>query len=105
MGAIATQVRGLMEQRGGEVGRWRALGGLFRRNQQLLAEIGVSSEPLEGLIQAAQAAGSFGAKLSGGGRGGNIIALVDPAHPQPVMDALTAAGAKRVILTTVGERE
>ncbi len=103
MGAIATQVRGLMEQSGGEVRRWRALGGLFRRNQQLLAEIGVSSQPLARLILAAQEAGSFGAKLSGGGRGGNIIALVDPANPQPVLDALTAAGAKRVILTSVGE--
>ncbi len=105
MGAIAAQVRGLMAQPGGEVGRWRALGGLFRRNQQLLAEIGVSSAPLERLIQAAQAAGSFGAKLSGGGRGGNIIALVDPANPQPVIDALTAAGARRVIVTTVGKEE
>ena len=70
---------------------------------QLLAEIGVSSQPLARLILAAQEAGSFGAKLSGGGRGGNIIALVDPANPQPVLDALTAAGAKRVILTSVGE--
>lgn len=102
VGAIVTQVRGLMEQTGGEVGRWRALGGLFRRNQELLAEMGVSSPVLEQLIQAAQAAGAFGAKLSGGGRGGNVIALVDPAHPQPVVDALIAAGAKRVILTTVG---
>ncbi len=59
IGAIAAQVRGLMEQPGGEVGRWRALGGLFRRNQQLLAEIGVSSA-------------SVGA-VDRGGAGGGIL--------------------------------
>jgi mevalonate kinase len=102
IGALVTQVRGLMEQPGGEVGQWRALGGLFQHNQQLLTKIGVSSEPLEQMILAAQEAGSLGAKLSGGGRGGNVIALVDPTDPAPVVNALIQAGANRVLLTTLG---
>ena len=72
---------------------------LFNENQTLLARLGVSSPALEGLIDAANAAGALGAKLSGGGRGGNIIALVEPDRAQEVVDTLLAAGAKNVIVT------
>jgi mevalonate kinase len=43
----------------------------------------------------------LGAELSGGGRGGNMIALVTTETLQPVEQALTAAGATRVFHTTV----
>ena len=75
------------------------MGALFNENQALLAKLGVSSPALEGLIDAANEAGALGAKLSGGGRGGNIIALVEPNQAQDVVDALLAAGAKNVIVT------
>jgi mevalonate kinase len=39
----------------------------------------------------------LGAKLSGGGRGGNMIALVEPDTAEPVRAALLAAGAKLVL--------
>jgi len=55
------------------------------------------------LIQAAEGAGAAGAKLSGGGRGGNVIALVDESSVDTVSAALTSAGARRVIVTSVGE--
>jgi mevalonate kinase len=84
-----------------ESGDVAALGPLMDRNQALLAQIGVSSDPLERLIAAAKRAGAAGAKLSGGGRGGNVIALVDEKRAAAVADALTAAGAKRVIVTEV----
>jgi mevalonate kinase len=96
MGAIALAVRQAMEQ-----GRIGELGPLFDRNQDLLAQIGVSSPNLELLIQAARKAGAAGAKLSGGGRGGNIIALVDEEWANGVIQALLAAGARRVLTTTV----
>jgi mevalonate kinase len=70
-------------------------------NQALLAEMGGSSADLEGLITAARAAGAQGAKLSGGGRGGNMIALVTEKTAGDVAAALRAAGAVRVIKTTV----
>ena len=79
-----------------------ALGPLFNQNQEILAQIGVSSEPLDRLVDAAVQAGSPGAKLSGGGGGGNMIALVDDHTAAPVGNALLEAGAKRVIITTVG---
>jgi len=96
IGQIALAARQAIEQ--GDVDE---LGRLFNHNQAHLAELGVSSAPLNTLIQVAKSAGALGAKLSGGGRGGNVIALVQASHTAPVTQALLAAGAKRVIVTTV----
>ncbi len=84
-----------------ETGDAATLGALFDANQALLETLGVSSAPLERLVAAARAAGALGAKLSGGGRGGNVIALVQPSAAPVVTKALAAAGAVRVIDTTV----
>ncbi|MGQ9550085.1 MAG: mevalonate kinase [Roseiflexus sp.] len=78
-----------------------ALGSLLDHNQALLEEIGVSSPELERLIAAARRAGAHGAKLSGGGWGGVMIALVEPEIAQQVREALQAAGAARVVETVV----
>jgi mevalonate kinase (EC 2.7.1.36) len=78
-----------------------ALGPLLDRNQALLEEIGVSSPELERLIAAARSAGARGAKLSGGGWGGVMIALVEAETAQQVCEALRAAGATRVLETVV----
>ncbi len=96
IGALAVAARQAIEQ--GEIAE---LGPLFDRNQALLAELGVSSPPLARLIQVAKAAGAMGAKLSGGGRGGNVIALVETEHVVAVKQALLANGAKNVIVTTI----
>lgn len=84
-----------------EAGDPRLAGALFDANQTLLAALDVSSPLLERLVGAARAAGALGAKLSGGGRGGNIIALVEAETVAPVQQALTEAGAVRVIRTVV----
>jgi mevalonate kinase len=73
----------------------------MNQNQIYLREIGVSSDELERLIDAAATAGADGAKLSGGGCGGNMIALVAPEHAERVAEALQHAGATRVIHTIV----
>lgn len=85
-----------------EVGQEEALGPLMDENQALLLEMGVSSPELETLIQAAHSAGAQGAKLSGGGRGGNMIALVTPASADYVAQSLRNSGATRIIITTIG---
>jgi mevalonate kinase len=79
-----------------------ALGPLMDENHALLQAIGVSCPELDALVSAARSAGALGAKLSGAGRGGNMIALVTDETAAPVAAALTAAGATRVILTQVG---
>jgi mevalonate kinase len=72
-------------------------------DQAQLRELGVSSPELERLIAAAKIAGAAGAKLSGGGRGGCMIALVDDDTQAAVQATLTAAGAKAVLVSEVGK--
>lgn len=84
-----------------EAGDAPALGHLMDRNQEQLAAIGVSCDELERLAQAARAQGALGAKLSGGGLGGNMIALTPAGMTARVSDALEAAGAARLIVTEV----
>ena len=71
------------------------------QNHALLQEMTVSSLGLDKLVQSARKAGALGAKLSGGGRGGNMIALVDPGMAQTVAGCLIDAGAKRTIVTSI----
>jgi mevalonate kinase len=82
-------------------GQPERLGPLMDENHALLQEIGVSSLELDALVAAARSAGALGAKLSGGGRGGNMIALVTEATGPQVADALRAAGAVNAIVSTV----
>jgi mevalonate kinase len=56
---------------------------------------------LDTLVKAARHAGAGGAKLSGAGRGGNLIALVTAETGEAVTAALRTAGAVDVIVTTV----
>jgi mevalonate kinase len=99
-GQIVLAARGLIES-----GRPAELGPLMDHNQRLLQEMGVSSVELERLASAARAAGALGAKLSGGGRGGNMIALVEDDAAAPVASALETAGATRTLITTVQPSE
>ncbi len=91
----------LAARRSIEGGEWQALGELMNRNHALLQEMHVSSPELDRLVEAARAAGALGAKLSGGGRGGNMIALVHPESTPQVARALEQAGARSVIQTRV----
>lgn len=93
IGAVVREARTLVET-GGNVAR---LGALMVHNHELLRELGVSSAELECLVSAALTAGAFGAKLSGAGRGGNMIALIEPKDAARVSDALRQAGAAHVI--------
>lgn len=88
-----------------ESGKINKIGPLMDENQHLLEKMGVSSGKLERLIQAARQAGALGAKLSGGGRGGNMIALVRQESAQQIASALIAAGATNTIITKVSEQQ
>ena len=84
-----------------EAGRSEMLGELMNENHSLLQKMTVASPELDRLVQAAQDAGAMGAKLSGGGRGGNMIALVQPDMAESVSLSLREAGAKNTIITKV----
>jgi mevalonate kinase len=91
----------LIARRSIESGKPELLGELMNHNHALLQSLTVSSPELDKLVEAARDAGALGAKLSGGGRGGNMIALVEQANAESVADALISAGAKRTIITEV----
>jgi mevalonate kinase len=91
----------LIARRSIESGKPELLGDLMNHNHSLLQDMTVSSPELDKLVEAACDAGALGAKLSGGGRGGNMIALADQARAESVADALISAGAKRTIITEI----
>lgn len=77
------------------------LGRLMNRNQDLLRGLGVSSPELDRLVGAALEAGAMGAKLSGGGMGGCMIALASDATADEIVSSLLSAKARQAFRTTV----
>jgi len=96
IGQISTQARGLIEK-----GRLQELGSLMNANHRVLKKLGVSCLELDRLVEAAVNSGALGAKLSGAGRGGNMIALVQPEDVDHTTEALQTAGATRLITTRI----
>jgi len=84
-----------------EAGTPDHLGPLMDENHALLQEMGVSSPELDRLVVGARASGALGAKLSGGGRGGNMIALVPAGKATAVAKSLLVAGARNTITTEI----
>jgi mevalonate kinase len=76
-----------------EAGDLAALGQLMDMNHALLSGWMLSTERLEEMIAAARGAGALGAKLTGGGGGGCMIALVrDRDEGDRVREAIEATG-------------
>jgi mevalonate kinase len=96
IGAISAQARDAIA-----AGAITALGPLMIENHHLLQHLTVSSPELDRLVSAAMEGGALGAKLSGGGRGGNMIALCADGDEARVNEALRRAGAQRVIETRI----
>jgi mevalonate kinase len=91
----------LIGRRSIESGKPELLGELMDQNHEYLQALTVSSPELDHLVEIARRAGALGAKLSGGGRGGNMIALVDQDRAESVAEALHSAGAQRTIITEI----
>lgn len=96
VGSIANTARQLIEN-----GMPESLGPLMDENHALLRTMTVSSPELDHLVEAARKAGALGAKMSGGGRGGNMIALVQASKAVAVARSLKEAGATKTIITRV----
>ncbi len=78
------------------------LGELMDVNQGLLYAMGASSAGLESLLYAARHAGAIGAKLTGAGWGGSVIALAPAASSERVVRALLRAGAREARVVDLG---
>jgi mevalonate kinase len=78
------------------------VGKLMDKNHSLLQEITVSNEVLDSMVAISRKAGALGAKVTGTGRGGQMIALTPSMKLRDkVANALQAAGYE-VWKTTIG---
>ena len=74
-------------------GDWIALGKAMAENHIICQELTVSCAELDALVEVANAAGAVGAKMSGTGRGGLMLALTPGVELQDqVAKALEASG-------------
>ena len=83
--------RGIQALKEGEFAR---VGRTMTENQLMLSSIGVSSPELDNLIKAASPS-SLGAKLTGAGGGGCMVALTK--NPKETSDAIELAGGRTLI--------
>jgi len=74
-----------------EAGDVPGLGRLMDLNQMLLSGLMVSTAEIEQACRIARDAGAFGAKLTGAGGGGAVVAVCD-RDPAPVLRAWRDAG-------------
>jgi mevalonate kinase len=87
-------VEGVMRMWSGDI---EGLGRLMKRDHDLLTMLGVSNRHLSRLVEAALPH-SYGAKLTGAGGGGSMIALTD--YPEKVAATIKAHGGTPFIVDT-----
>ena len=85
-------------------GKLSRLGELMNEDQALLESLGVSSPELNHLNDTALKSGALGAKLTGGGRGGCILALIEADRRDSIEDALIAAGSRQTFYFEIGSK-
>ncbi len=82
----------------------KKVGELMNKNHRLLTELTVSCPELDHLVKVALDNGALGAKLTGTGRGGNMIAFAaDAASAKRIGNALKQAGAEALWITSFGK--
>jgi mevalonate kinase len=103
--AVFDSVAGIVKEARSDIenGNSGGIGPLMYQNHEYLRQMGVSSPELDRLVESARSAGAAGAKLSGGGKGGNMIALANGGSAIEIESALRDAGAVRTIVTTIEE--
>ncbi len=81
---------------------WKKVGVLMNKNQELLENLTVSGKEVEEIIAAARAAGAYGAKLTGTGRGGLVICLSPGKELQDKVSKAIEREGYKTIKTVVG---
>jgi mevalonate kinase len=80
----------------------RKIGKLMNKNHRLLQEIEVSNKELDYLVNLARQQGAFGAKLTGGGGGGCIMALTPEEDLQEAVASAIEQQGFKVLRTKIG---
>ena len=68
------------------------LGGLLTIDHAALGSVGVSNETLNGMVDLLASMGAYGAKLTGAGGGGSVIAVAPEAKEKSIVSGLSARG-------------
>jgi mevalonate kinase len=92
--ALATSV-GWLSRSAGETlsgGDMPSLGRLLRLNHSVLRSIGVSNRLIDDMIDTLLSMGCYGAKLTGAGGGGSVIAVSPEAKEKSIVSGLSARG-------------
>jgi mevalonate kinase len=97
-GRLAVEAAKMMER-----GDFEAVGALMNVNHGLLSAIGVSTLEIEQLVYAARQAGALGAKLTGAGGGGFVLALCKREDAERVASILGRLSPR--VLTVSVEKE
>ncbi|MBI4214616.1 mevalonate kinase [archaeon] len=90
--AVIRQARESLESKD-----WQTVGRLMNINQSFLESIGVSTPQATKLIYCLRLAGSFGAKITGGG-GDNVIALIPQERKKEAIACAEMAGGKNTAI-------
>jgi mevalonate kinase len=80
----------------------RKVGELMNKNHRLLQEIEVSCKELDYLVKLAREQGAFGAKLTGGGGGGCMLALTPGKDLQDAIASAMEQQGFKVLKTKIG---
>lgn len=81
----------------------KKVGEFMNKNHELLKDLTVSCKELDDLTAVARESGALGAKLTGTGRGGNMIALTENEETaEEIASSLEEAGAAGVWITAFG---
>ncbi len=83
----------------------KRVGDLMNENHRLLQEIEVSSKELDELVTLAREQGAFGAKLTGGGGGGCMLALTPGKELQETVASTIENRGFKVLRTKIGIRK
>lgn len=85
-----------------ETGDLETVGKLMSENHKILLEMGLSHEILDYLCKLALEKGALGAKVTGGGRGGYMIALTPGKHLQETVASAFEQEGYKVIRAVIG---
>lgn len=98
LGQLTVQARKEIEEKNIE-----EVGKILSKAQLLLQQLTVSNQALDHLVKTAMANGALGSKLTGGGRGGSMIALVrNSKEAEQLSEKLLEAHASKVWIHSLG---
>jgi len=75
-----------------QTGDMQGLGNLLTVNHAVLGTVGVSNETLDEMVDLFASLGSYGAKLTGAGGGGSVVAVAPKAKEKSIVSGLSARG-------------